>query len=166
MSETLSNDPNAPLEKKNVRINCINSSFDCLGQTSVQLTIGFVTPTVSILVIPTPLYHFILDLDYLRYFNLRLDNEYRIFQDLDFEGETITHEIHKHSSDKRESVNSLDSNHSGLDEILTDFPSIFSTNKYDIGSINLENCNIGLISEIPIALRPYRCSKKDQKILD
>ena len=53
-----------------------------------------------------------------------------------------------------------------IGNLLNKFPNIFSKHKYDIGSINTEMCKIELTSKIPINLRPYRCTKNDQAIID
>lgn len=51
-------------------------------------------------------------------------------------------------------------------KLLNKYWSVFSKDKYDIGSIEIEGCKIELTNNVPINLRPYRCSQSDQKIID
>jgi hypothetical protein len=53
-----------------------------------------------------------------------------------------------------------------LKNILTKYSTVFSRDKFDLGSINIEQCKIELTNNVPINLRPYRCSQSDQKIID
>lgn len=53
-----------------------------------------------------------------------------------------------------------------LKNLLTKYNNTFSKDKYDIGSINIEQCKVELTNNIPINLRPYRCSLNDQKIIN
>ncbi len=53
-----------------------------------------------------------------------------------------------------------------LDKLLNQYSNIFLKDKYDIGSVDIEECKIDLKHNIPINLRPYRCSLSDQKIID
>ncbi len=53
-----------------------------------------------------------------------------------------------------------------IQNLINKYSKIFSKDKYDIGSINIEQCKIDLTNNIPINLRPYRCSQTDQKLLD
>lgn len=53
-----------------------------------------------------------------------------------------------------------------LQGYLTKMSGIFSKHKYDIGTINIEKCKIELENNVPINLRPYRCSSNDQKTID
>ena len=53
-----------------------------------------------------------------------------------------------------------------LNTLLTKYIDIFSRDKYDIGSISIEQCKIELTNNVPINLRPYRCSLSDQKLIN
>lgn len=50
---------------------------------------------------------------------------------------------------------------SELVSLIRSFKHIFSKNKFDIGRIRMEPAKVNLTSEIPISLRPYRASQKD-----
>ena len=53
-----------------------------------------------------------------------------------------------------------------LNKLLNKYMIIFAKDKFDIGSIEDEFCQINLTSNIPINLRPYRCSLSDQKLIN
>jgi transposase InsO family protein len=55
---------------------------------------------------------------------------------------------------------------SQINKLLNTYSYVFSKDKYDLGSINIENCKIELTNNIPINLRPYRASQEDQKLID
>ena len=57
-------------------------------------------------------------------------------------------------------------NESNLNKLINEFIDIFSKDKYDIGRITIEYCEINLTNNIPIHRRPYRCSQKDQDTID
>ena len=50
--------------------------------------------------------------------------------------------------------------------LLDEFNCVLSKEKFNIGRINLEPLKIDLMDDRPINLRPYRCSLKDQQIID
>ena len=53
-----------------------------------------------------------------------------------------------------------------LNKLLNKYMIIFAKDKFDIGSIEDKFCQINLTSNIPINLRPYRCSLSDQKLIN
>lgn len=53
-----------------------------------------------------------------------------------------------------------------LKTLITKYGQIFSQHKYDVRIIKTEKCMNELNNHIPINLTPYRCSLKDQKILN
>jgi len=70
ISESFFRELGTLLDKETVEINCINSSFDCLGQTSLELIIGLITSEIELFIISTELHGIIMGLDYLQNFNL------------------------------------------------------------------------------------------------
>ncbi|KAH9391919.1 hypothetical protein TYRP_022419 [Tyrophagus putrescentiae] len=50
--------------------------------------------------------------------------------------------------------------------IIQENASVFVENSGKIGKINSEECHLHLTSEIPITLRPYRCTQADQANID
>ncbi|RWS01610.1 Retrotransposable element Tf2 protein type 1-like protein [Dinothrombium tinctorium] len=53
-----------------------------------------------------------------------------------------------------------------IKSVLTEFHDVFAKDKFDVGSINIETCKINLTNNVPINLRPYRCSQIDQEKID
>ncbi|RWS22051.1 gag-pol fusion protein-like protein, partial [Leptotrombidium deliense] len=53
-----------------------------------------------------------------------------------------------------------------VNELINEFNDVSSKDKYDIGTINIEQCRVELTTKVPINLRPYRCSPDDQKLID
>lgn len=53
-----------------------------------------------------------------------------------------------------------------IKKLLSKYSKLFSTDRYDVGSIENEFCKVNLSSKIPIYMRPYRCSLKDQQTID
>jgi len=70
------------------------------------------------------------------------------------------------------SIKSLNENNSTITEkieinnLVNKYSEVFSKDKYDLGSVTIEQCKIELTNNIPINLRPYRCSQEDQKLID
>jgi hypothetical protein len=50
--------------------------------------------------------------------------------------------------------------------LINKYSNIFSKDKYDLGYINTEQCKIEVTNNVPINLRPYRCSQSDQELID
>jgi len=168
MSERFFERLNIPLKERVVKLNSINSSFECLGLASVKVIIVFIALEIELFVISLCAYEIILGLDYLSQFNLRLGENHRVTQELVHEGEFISHDMNLIPFEEYNRTNMLlqDDRGTELDEIIPNFSPVFSLHEYDIGLINIEQCCIALTSEIPITLRPYRCSEKDQGILE
>lgn len=53
-----------------------------------------------------------------------------------------------------------------LQKLIYKYEIIFSKHKYDVGHIKFELCQIDLTNNVPINLRPYRCSDSVQKLID
>lgn len=54
-----------------------------------------------------------------------------------------------------------------VDNLIYEYSYVFSeANKRRIGRISSEQCKLHLTSELPITLRPYRCTAEDQAIID
>lgn len=68
---------------------------------------------------------------------------------------------------RENSINSNENSYSKvLNSLIVKYNEIFSNNKYDVGQLRLEKCRIELVNNIPINLRPYRCSDSVQKRID
>ena len=50
-----------------------------------------------------------------------------------------------------------------LNNLLNKYHFMFSRDRFDIGSINIEQCKVELTNNVPINLRPYKASLIDQK---
>lgn len=53
-----------------------------------------------------------------------------------------------------------------LQKLITKYNATFSQNKYDAGIIKTEKWTNELPNKVPINLRPFRCSLKDQETLN
>lgn len=53
-----------------------------------------------------------------------------------------------------------------LDQMIKTYEMLFVENSGKIGLINLERCRIHLRNDIPVTLRPYRCTIEEQEIID
>lgn len=53
-----------------------------------------------------------------------------------------------------------------IKEILEEYDDIFSKNKYDVGKINIEPQRVRLTSDLPVSLRAYKTSPKQQEEID
>jgi len=157
-----------PIREENSSIHSFHSHVNCSGYISVPITVGLITRNVNLFVISELNHDLILGLDNISKFKLSIKSNYEVFQEIDFEGKSIETKIYTTHLSAYPKVNSLTQNFEKdkIDELLSNYSSIFSTHKYDIGCIDLETCRIDLKSDIPISLRPYRCSEKDQKTLE
>ena len=100
-----------------------------------------------------------------------------IFQDILLNNQIVKEEIYSNLTDSHspnltclesEPENTLNEDvqfRNSLKELIQKFHLIFAQDKYDVGIISTEKCLIELNSHTPINLRPYRCSQKDQDIL-
>ena len=52
-----------------------------------------------------------------------------------------------------------------INEILNEYNDIFATSKFDIGRVNIEPQRVILTSDMPISLRPYRVSPKQEQVV-
>lgn len=168
ISENLRTKLGVRVHEDRLRINCFHSSADCSGYISASITIGLITETIQLYVIPMSNHDIILGLDNISRFNLHIKSNYEVFQLIDFEGTMIENriELMKNSSSLQVNLSSFDPVQDRLNKLLSKYSAIFAKHKYDVGCIALETCRIDLTSDIPISLRPYRCSEKDQKLLD
>src|SRR5699024_10527986 len=53
-----------------------------------------------------------------------------------------------------------------LDKLLEDFAEVFAKFPGEVGHITTEEFTIELTDKTPITLRPYKCSVKEQEIID
>jgi hypothetical protein len=184
---------------RNLKFSTINQTHLHLGQINVNLTIGYKTKNVNLIVIENSKYESLIGLDLINKFGLSLNEDYQVFQKFSFNNQIIKEEINSNYSFKTETNinNIINYNESELKENLTQilenknksienlnknnitiaekieinilinkYSKVFSKDKYDLGSVTIEQCKIELTNNIPINLRPYRCSQEDQKIID
>lgn len=53
-----------------------------------------------------------------------------------------------------------------LTKLLDQYGHIFSKDSYDVGEVRLEPVKVELTSELPVSIRPYRCSPADNKEIE
>jgi hypothetical protein len=180
-------------KNEKLTFNTINNTNSYLGRVSVCLTIGSITEKCVLIVIKNSFHDLVLGLDLINKFKLKMLENYKIFQTYEINNELIEEEIASNYSinsqtnfDSNESnelkinLNDLQTNaninsnlklneclndkqYIILKNILTKYSTVFSRDKFDLGSINIEQCKIELTNNVPINLRPYRCSQSDQK---
>jgi len=156
------------LIKERSVIYSFHSQSDCSGFILIPVTIGLITAKIKLYVSSELEHDLILGLDNISKFYLSIKPDYQVVQELEFEGRKIQHEIQLVEHPSQQEINSITSCHTRKDvgELLSKYSAVFATHKYDVGSIGIESCRINLKSDIPMSLRPYRCSEKDQKILE
>jgi len=151
------------IEKRSI-VRGFNAQSECSGVTFILMTIGIITEEVKFHIIENTNHPIILGLDHIQKFHLNMDENHQIIQTIKESDHKIEITIERLSDTIGISINSL--TESPIDSLLSEFSDIFSKHKYDIGSIDIEKCQINLQSDIPISLKPYRCSESDQKILE
>lgn len=71
--------------------------------------------------------------------------------------------VEQYNVEATEDVQNLQSANNSLPALLSNYTCIFSKNKYDVGRINMEPQRIHLTSDLPISLRAYRTSPKEEE---
>lgn len=160
----------------NNTLNAINQKVRFLGRCNFPLLIGTLEQIVNVYVIEGLPFDILLGLDLIKSFKVNISHDLTVYQYLD-EGtyeelqsgystkDPISLEIHSITNIHASSKNSFSQNEE-ISRLIRNFSDIFSKSKHDIGSVNIEFCKINLSDTTPIALRPYRCSPADQKIID
>ena len=165
----------------------------CLGLTTVNITIGNSCHSCELHVISNSNYELIIGLDLIKVFNLKMNENFQIFQIIDknnaindeifsnYTVNTVTKYNFNTNNELKYAINILQSEYISqyninsdlnsdqqdiINSILNKYSNIFSLHKYDIGCIDTEMCKINLTNNIPINLRPYRCSSDDQILID
>lgn len=77
----------------------------------------------------------------------------------------ITNNIINHNNG-RNNITQHTLNEYNLHNLLNEYERVFSSHKYDIGRITIENCCIKFCDDKVVNLRPYKCSMSDQKLID
>ena len=166
------------MQNKITKFKTINNQNICLGLINTPITIGELNKITEFHVIKNTNHHLLLGLDIITKFNLKLKPNLRVYQLLNKNNKIIEEEIQSNYTNNYDNLsiqiyanylNTLPNNtneEKEINQILTQFQSIFSKHKYDIGSINTEMCKIELTSKIPINLRPYPCNQIDQATID
>ncbi|XP_074603951.1 uncharacterized protein LOC141857357 [Brevipalpus obovatus] len=155
-------------DKKLIKIQGIQNEMVCLGLAEIPLTIGLITSNCVLHVMKNPNFSVLIGLDVIKNFQLSLDKNYKIFQHLEIDGQEVSLPIVMISKTDHKSLNSFVASNQDdqINKLLSEFSDIFAKHKYDVGCISFEQYRINLTSDIPISLRPYRCSLKDQKLID
>lgn len=168
ISKNLQTELRVQVREDRLKIRSFHSNVDCSGYISIPITIGLITEEVKLYVIPMSDHDIILGLDNIHKFSLLIESNYEVYQQIDFEGTVIENRLELIENSPKTQINliSSDSSQTKLNQLLSKYSAVFAKHKYDVGCITLETCSINLTSDIPISLRPYRCSEKDQKILD
>ena len=164
--------------------NTINNESHCLGLVNIPIKIGEITLISEFYVLQNSRYNILIGLNLIKNFKLKMSENLRIYQVISENGSTSEIEVQSNYQNKKsrnseaKAINFILENniHSEenltpnqlkeLENILNEFINIFSKDKYDIGCIGTELCEIHLSNNIPINLRPYRCSASDQKMID
>lgn len=60
----------------------------------------------------------------------------------------------------------LEDNDQSIKELLNKYQEIVPSHKYDVGTFKSEEFELPLTSDVPITLRPYRCPRVSQKIIE
>lgn len=157
-----------------------DGQFFITKQANITLKLGKITKTLKIFVVDNNLDYIILGLPACRTYQLVIDCfQHKIFQ----LGQQLKIKTNHNvcSSNKislvvvtgdhvNQSLASEEVNHDlqtathdpKLDHLLHQYNKVFSQDKYDIGKINIEPQRIRLTSDLPVSLRPYRASPKDE----
>lgn len=105
-------------------------------------------------------HQFILGLDYMNYYNLQIDlKNFKLYQ---------TTSIETQKPSKRPIIQMILNEKIELQllrqvqGLIQKYPLVFSTNKTDVGTTNLVQHRIHLTNNVPINLKPYRTSLRDQ----
>ena len=158
-----------PADKK---IRIANKKTECIGRVYVSATIGSLTYNVCFYVVMGLQFDSILGLDLMNKFSLYVNIDFRIIQQLiTNEGKPYEDEIMSNYSrvSYQNQINVFASDNAidpDLNDLLNNYVSAFSKDKYDIGRINIEQCRVKLSDDFLICLRPYRVSAIDQKRID
>ena len=161
----------------NLKYKSVDSTNKFLGRVTCLLSLGYYNLPVNLFVIQNCKKDLIIGLDLIKSFKLTINPNLTIFQDILLNNQIVKEEIYSNLTDSHspnltclesEPENTLNEDvqfRNSLKELIQKFHLIFAQDKYDVGIISTEKCLIELNSHTPINLRPYRCSQKDQDIL-
>ena len=171
ISDKLINELNIKIleNKRNLTFKSVNNVGRFLGRVQVKLHIGYYSKVVNLFVIKNIQQPMLIGLDLIKLFKLNINHHFKVKQTITIANRTIEEEIASNYSkcviNTLQLTNTNDTIKQKRNKLITKFHFIFSQNRYDIGMIQTEKCTINLTNNIPINLRPYRCSIKDQEIL-
>ena len=162
-----------PLDKT-INYKTANGEIHCLGRVRCNITIGFKTRNTQLYVLKGLRHPFLLGLDLISAFSLEISPNLRIFQHLDTKGVEQKEELqpskdHEKNLEKNLQILSVPitpTHFTRINRLIQRFSSLFATDKYDIGLISVNRCDIELNSHVPINLRPYRCNPMEKKMLE
>jgi len=163
--------------EKQLTFESINTNGKFLGRVEIKLNLGYYIYISNLLVIEKAKQNMLIGLDLIKLFKLSINKDFKIYQSIKIHGQIIQEEIiSNYSNTKNLQVNTIQVNDESenknqkikekLKTLISKYNQIFSQHKYDVGIIKTEKCLIELNNNIPINLRPYRCSLKDQEILN
>lgn len=142
ISSDLVNKLKLSYKREKIKIQGIRNEIICLGLIKIPLTIGAITYGCVFHVMDNPSFPAILGLDMMKHFHLSFDENYKISQHVEINGQQVSIPIAMITGTDRKNLNTVVNG--GQDDqinlLLSEFSDIFAKHKYDIGCISFEQC--------------------------
>ncbi|KAH7645465.1 retrovirus-related pol polyprotein from transposon 17.6 [Dermatophagoides farinae] len=144
-----------------INIRQLDNLTQSLGRVKINLQIGRITRCVEAHVVRNLTTNLLLGLDNSQLFDLSLDLNDNCLKQCD----KIVNNV-QHSSNQQEyhiNQNLNENQRHCIREMINQYGDVFAQSKSDVGYINHQHHRIDLSNEMPIFLKPYRTSPREQK---
>ena len=150
-------DNNVPTIETKQILKTPNGELETTKTCKIPVTIGKLTKEITFTCYNQHEY-FLFGIEMIKEFALYINPKLEVHQKTDSNFQLI--------ETRTKPLCAMMTNTSKISSLITKYPEIFAENSKNIGKIKTEQFNIHLTNEIPINLRPYKCSPEDQERID
>lgn len=153
------------IEQGEATISQATTTCNALGIVKIQIQIGVMIRNHLFYAIPSER-ESIIGVDAMKKFRIYRDENGKVYQKINSQNYQVGSEK-DHENEIRINVAELDKNQDPeIITLINKYEKVFAKEKGEIGQIKGEYCYINLENQIPINLKPYRTTVKDQERID